>query len=486
MTTNSHSRGHNNKHNSKHISQSIQRRLFKSFAIVLPVVLLLVSIITSIPIALSVNANDDEELQGLAAIILNYSAEQSNPKKLYKAMQTFELDEGINYILWDKNGQVIDQHSDYAFVPQAAQNDFINTANTLSADAWRVWYVGDERNGNQLAIGQPWRERHLTVISILCEQIILLLIVVPLLLWLLLWVLRRGLKPLHALTDAINQRHPNDLTPIDYQAPSELQALVQALNTLLQQVEELLEKEQRFIADASHELRSPLTAIKVQVELLSLTPHDDDQAHHLHAIQRVTDRATHLIDQLLTLARLDPQQSLEYSQVIDWVSVSENALKSVSLTAREKSVRLKRQINCDNEKDILPLTGEPTLLTLLLRNLLDNAIRYGANHGINSDSDRSEPSSVTVILDENSIVIKDNGRGIAEQDIQRIQQRFFRPAGQSESGSGLGLSIVQRIAELHQLDFSLENDPSGGVMAKLQRSRITTHRKCIRDGTSTN
>lgn len=131
---------------------------------------------------------------------------------------------------------------------------------TFFSKAWRVWY-GSSVNGNQLAIGELWRERFVDITHILWEQLLLLLLVMPLMLGLLFWVLRKSLRPLRSLAESIYQRHPKDLTPISQQTSSELQPLVKALNELLRQVTELLDKEQRFIADTSHELRSPLTAI---------------------------------------------------------------------------------------------------------------------------------------------------------------------------------------------------------------------------------
>lgn len=438
-------------------STSIQKRLFIKLALVLPLLLLLVTLLSALPVYQSVSDDDDEGLQELATFILSYLAQASNPNNLADFMQQNGIDEDLDYILWNAEGEIIDRHSDYDFA-NLHQEGFINTAPGWDLSAWRVWYQIDDENGNRLAIGQAWSERYHIVMIILWEQTLLLLILFPLLLWLLSWSLRQAFKPLHDVTDVIKQRHPKDLSPMSYQAPSELQPLITALNSLLQQVNELMVKEQRFIADAAHELRSPLTAIKVQIELLNLTPHDDNQAHHLQTIHRVTDRATHLIEQLLTLARIDPQQKLTESTPIDWLKVSDNALQSVNLLARQKNIRLKRIIDTDDTRSVLPISGEPVLLTLLLRNLLDNAIRYSDNTG-----------TVELIITTDHITVRDYGKGIAPRHLARVRERFFRPAGQTETGSGLGLSIVERIAELHQLRFTLNNHPDKGVEATVSK-----------------
>ncbi len=436
----------------------IQKRLFKQLALALPLVLLLVTLLTALPVYRSVNADDDDNLQQLATFMLTHLAQQDSPEKLVDFLYKNDLDEEIHYTLWDAQGQIVIEHSDYPFAYSHFANDqqagFIDSSSRWDLSAWRVWYQIDDNNGYRLAIGQPWFERYQAVMMILWQQILLLLLIFPLLLLLLFWGLRQGLKPLHHVADAIKQRHPDDLTPIICQTPSELQPLIDALNGLLKQVDEMLAKEQRFIADAAHELRSPLTAIKVQVELLSLTPHSDNQAHHLQAIERVTDRAIHLIEQLLTLARIDPQQTLTEVSAIDWLAVSDQALQSVNYLARQKNIRLKRTIDTDDGKTPLPISGEPTLLTLLLRNLLDNAIRYSEND-----------SKVELILMADRLVVRDYGSGIDPEHLTRIRERFFRPAGQTETGSGLGLSIVERIAELHQLKLTLRNHAQGGLEA---------------------
>lgn len=246
-------------------------------------------------------------------------------------------------------------------------------------------------------------------------------------------------------------RNAQSLQPVSEQVPAETLPLVQSLNALLARVAESLAREQRFTADAAHELRSPLAALKVQAEVLAMSSDEAEQQHHLGNIHESIDRANRLTEQLLTLARLDPMQALPDAQPIDWQRIGHQALQSVNLQAREKRVQLKLECACGFGQ-VFPPLGNEVLLQLMLRNLLDNAIRY------------SPPNShVTLTLAANGLSVCDEGPGIAAEHLPRIRERFYRPPGQSQQGSGLGLSIVERIADLHGLRLDLVNADERGL-----------------------
>ncbi|MCT6881615.1 MAG: ATP-binding protein, partial [Snodgrassella alvi] len=240
------------------------------------------------------------------------------------------------------------------------------------------------------------------------------------------------------------QRDPHSVTPITSDVPSEIQPMINALNDLLQRIEQTRARELRFTADAAHELRSPLAALKVQTEVLALTSLSDAQQQRVRTIEHSIDRTTHLVDQLLTLSRLDPLTSPTYTTAVNWTEITNEAIENVSLQARERHCRIRRQYQAETA-DILPLTGDPTLLTILIRNLLDNAIRYSPEH-----------STINLTLAADSITITNPCNAIAPENMQRLRERFFRPAGQDSSGSGLGLSIVEGVAQLHGLKIQLD------------------------------
>ena len=274
-------------------------------------------------------------------------------------------------------------------------------------------------------------------------------------------LIRRGFMPLTQISGELEQRQPQDDSPITVDVPKEIQPLVIALNALFVKVADTLAREQRFTADASHELRSPLAALKLQADLLQqqilqlsgLESGGEDENQLFYHAQRISngiERATHLVDQLLILAKIEPQQQLPPEQLEspDWLLLTDIILSDVNRLAREKHIQLKRTVNCDNSADILPILINSILFKLLIRNLLDNAIRYCP-----------DGSNIELQLDRNSISVVDNGLGVEPEQLNRLSERFYRPAGQSQLGSGLGLSIANRIAELHGLKLEFTNCP---------------------------
>ena len=184
---------------------------------------------------------------------------------------------------------------------------------------------------------------------------------------------------------------------------------------------------------------------------------EEEQTHAMVNILDSIDRAERLIGQLLAMSRLDNANDMPQEK-INWEEISEKVLKNTARNAREKRIVLKREIVSGSLKEVLPLTGNPTLIELMLRNLLDNAIRYTPIHG-----------EVILEMADNFVRVLDNGRGIDPEHMPRIRERFFRPPGQKESGSGLGLSIIDRIATLHGLMLVLQNRETGGLNAEIRR-----------------
>jgi len=287
------------------------------------------------------------------------------------------------------------------------------------------------------------------------QSVLPLLIALPLMILLTVWITYRAMRPVKTLSASLGKRRSDDLSPLDGEGvPSEIQGFVTAINQLLQRTGENIRRQQRFIADAAHELRSPLAALKVQAEVLALSD-TAEQPYHLQQIQQSLNRAEHLINQLLTLARLDPEQGLKNTAPINWERLSSQVLQNTNLSAREKRIRLKREFLAEPPL----LQGDDALLQLMLRNLLDNAVRYSP-----------ENSEVGLYFHADRIEVRDQGTGIAPEHLSRIKERFYRPAGQNAQGSGLGLSIAEHIAKLHGLTLKLENRDGGGLSAWLERA----------------
>jgi two-component system sensor histidine kinase QseC len=228
--------------------------------------------------------------------------------------------------------------------------------------------------------------------------------------------------------------------------------MVAALNGLFERIAHLLESERRFTADASHELRTPIAAIRAQAQVAF---GETDPALRRHALQNTMvgcDRAIHLVEQLLTLSRLEAA-ALPAMVNLNLAALARQAVADVAARAIGKG----QSLEFDGQESCL-VAGNEALLSVLVRNLLDNAVRYCPHS-----------ASIRVTLQCGSasfdLCVEDSGPGLSDADLRRLGERFFRVAGSQENGSGLGWSIVQRIAEVHQLTPRAERSAVLGGLA---------------------
>ncbi len=267
---------------------------------------------------------------------------------------------------------------------------------------------------------------------------------------------RRALKPLATIADEIAARGPDHLSALTPPiAPEEIRPLIEAVNNLFGRVEKTLEAERRFTADAAHELRTPLAALTAQAQVVLRARDDDERRHAGEQLVASTRRATRLVDQLLTLARLDPEASVAADSV-DLARLAEEVCAGHGGMAVVKNVAL--------ELDAAPATvsGDAAMLLILLRNLVDNAIRYTPVGGHVTVAVATDTGGV-------SLVVTDTGPGIPAAERERVFDRFRRLAGQDTEGSGLGLSIVARIAERHGATVNLGSGPNdSGLQVSLR------------------
>lgn len=436
--------------NALHATTSIRRRLLAYLSGGL-LALWLATALASAAVALhEINEIADSQMSQLARSLMQVpQAAAGSTADLPPAGGAESSNNG--FAIWDKHGTLLLADRYGREIPFQTASGFHNNRAAWQGSAWRYLYLHDEHSGRTVAVSQRLKERLSTLTNALWVQLALTFLSLPLLLWLIARGIRRGLTPLDLLAGELAARNAQSLQPVSEQVPAETLPLVQSLNALLARVAESLAREQRFTADAAHELRSPLAALKVQAEVLAMSSDEAEQQHHLGNIHESIDRANRLTEQLLTLARLDPMQALPDAQPIDWQRSAHQALQSVNLQAREKRVQLKLECACGFGQ-VFPPLGNEVLLQLMLRNLLDNAIRY------------SPPNShVTLTLDANGLSVCDEGPGIAAEHLPRIRERFYRPPGQSQQGSGLGLSIVERIADLHGLRLDLANADERGL-----------------------
>ncbi|QEI06547.1 two-component sensor histidine kinase [Pigmentiphaga aceris] len=330
---------------------------------------------------------------------------------------------------------------------------------------WRVYYLENSIDASRVAVGQRLGEREELVSSYLLGQILPWLFALPLLLLMLVGGVRQALKPVNALSMALERRNPNDPVPIDPSlAPGELRPLVVAMNRLLGRVASAIEHERRLTADAAHELRTPLAALHVQWEVAQRAVNVEERAEADAKVALGIQRLNRLVSQLLAMSRLESGTKTSFSDTANWPEISGHALSDSLWLATSKQVDVELFWPDDGIAP-LPLTGDEHLLGLMLRNLLDNAIRYSPPGGM-----------VAVHFKPDGITLTDQGTGVPPDLLARLGDRFFRAPGQQESGSGLGLSIAKRVASMHGLSIAFANLHQDGKSSGFQAtiSRLTT------------
>ena len=309
---------------------------------------------------------------------------------------------------------------------------------TINGQPWRAYAAWNPPHTLQLQIAESLDYRQTLPRRIFWRLAAALAILLPAsaaLLWL---IIANGFHSVRASAQAVAERAPDDLRALDaHQLPQELAPLLESFNRLLSRMREVLAFERRFTADAAHELRTPLAAIRANTQVMQGARSPDEFSTASADLLASVDRSGRLIEQLLSLARVDASASLPKGPgVVDLAELIETQIAEQERFAARRNVEL--------DADVAPalIRGERELLTVLLRNLADNAIRY------------SQPGARVVFgcrthADHVELTVDDEGVGIEADERERIFERFYRIRSEHDYGSGLGLSIVRRIADLH-------------------------------------
>lgn len=316
--------------------------------------------------------------------------------------------------------------------------------------AWRIYTLTDAREGVRVVVGERDDVRAELARHIALGMLTPLLYALPAF-GLLIWIgVGRSLRPLDRLAREVERRAADNLAEVAARgAPREVVPLVGALNRLFARVREAFVKERRFTDDAAHELRTPLAAIKTHAQVALAARADAERTRALESIVRGADRAAHLADQLLTLARLDDEAARAGDAPVDLRRAAAEAIGQLAPWALDKGVEVALA-----DGPPASVRGDAALVGVMLRNLLDNAIRYTPAGGA---------VKVRIVREgaEPALEVEDTGPGIAPDERARALERFYRVAGSGQEGSGLGLSIVRRIAELHGARLALEAGSGG-------------------------
>ena len=323
---------------------------------------------------------------------------------------------------------------------------------------WSAYRRTDSAHGVAIIVAHGVAERDAVVRGLAMRLLVPMLVGLPLLALALWLAVTRALRPLERLAHEVRGREAGRLGPIAApDAPAEVEPLVSATNQLFARLEQSFENERRFTGDAAHELRTPLAALRTQAEVALTTANDERRRRALEQVVQGVERATRLVEQMLMLARLDAGDALPGFAPVDLAAACREAVVEAGPHAHA------RDIDVALEVDARPrVNGDGVMLLALLRNLLDNALRFAPDSGKVRVGLRLEGGLAC-------LAVEDSGPGVAPESRGRIFDRFFRGADGRGQGSGLGLSIVRRVVELHGGLLAATSSPAlGGLRVEVR------------------
>ena len=343
----------------------------------------------------------------------------------------------VAFQFWE-DGSSLRLHSANAPAVRLSPRDEGFSDATIDGARWRVFSGWDREHRYLVQVGERSGARGEIVQTMLRNLLLPLVVALPLLAFLIWLAIERVLRPLRMLNRQLADRAPDNLAAIDPgDAPREVAPLADNLNRLCERVRASIDNERRFTADAAHELRTPLAAIRAQAQVARGATNDGERAHALASLVAGCDRAAHLVDQLLTLARLTPERFHADRTPCNLRAPVEAAVVEIAPLALDKAIDVAL-----NDGPPVGVRADAQLIAVLARNLLDNAVRYTPPHG-------SVEVAIGVRDGAPFLTVADDGPGVPPAQRAELGQRFHRLEPAAAAGSGLGLSIVKRIAELH-------------------------------------
>jgi two-component system OmpR family sensor kinase len=355
-------------------------------------------------------------------------------------------EERIVVSAWDRNGLPLFGLARDRLAPAAGSEGYATVI--WDSQPWRV-YIG-VGSGGTVEVAQPIAARASIAMRIVA-RILIPTIPIVVALVILVWVtVRQGLKPLAEVTGALAARTGDKLQPmvIENQA-TEVMPFVKALNELLLRLKREITRQKHFVADAAHELRTPLAALQLQLELVQSADTAAERSAALTQLRRGIERLTHLAHQLLTMARFDPDTARRPTRILDLSQVAIGVIGELWPLAKARGVDLG-----STEHEPMLVTGDPEAFRIMLMNIVDNAIRYTPSGGRVDINVRQRGPTV-------ELEVIDTGSGVPPDERDRVFDRFYRGMDQTTDGSGLGLAIVKRVAEQCGGRIALEDGEGG-------------------------
>lgn len=363
----------------------------------------------------------------------------------------------LAFQVWDDSGRLL-MHSDAGLLRPLAPLEVGFSKHYLDEQRWRVFVLHSE-SGLWYVAGEDNAIRKRLARSIAAGILVPLAIELPLIVALIWLVLGWGVRDLRRTIRQINARAAGRLDPIHLKRPPrEVAATIRAVNSLLERLRSALGRERRFAGDAAHELRTPISALRVHLDNLAAAESESERRHSMNSLDQGLKRLSRLVEQLLLLSRLEPGATLPQVTRIDVAQSVANVVHEPAMVARKESITLRERL----AGQPIWLESDPTSIELLFRNLLDNALRYTPDGG-----------EVVIGLEELPdqgalLTIEDSGPGIPESARGRVFERFHRELGSGRDGSGLGLSIVQRVVEVLAARIELDDSPElGGLRVRV-------------------
>ena len=431
--------------------RSIRSRLLAWLLMLFGVIWLLVTLATYLESRHEVEELFDAQLSQSAAVLAELDVGGLDPggSSLEQEVYGHPYEKKIAFQIW--NGSRLLLRS-----PNAPTRPLANGPGygdrLLDDSQWRVFSLLLDDGVREIHVGERYDVRDELILEVTLNALYPLTLALPILA-LLIWLgIGRGLAPLSRIAEEMAVRSPDNLEPLagSSVAPKEVKPLVCALDGLLARLQSAFERERRFTADAAHELRTPLASLKVQAQVALRAQEESQRRHALQQIIGGVDRTTRLVAQLLTLARLEPEASVEALVPVDLQALAFEVAEELRPLASRKGIVLRLDGNGPGS-----ILGHPAALSVLIRNLVENAILYSPAGGW-------VEVSVTQGSGRPELSVSDSGPGIPAAEAASVFDRFYRGANQSGVvGSGLGLSIVRRIAENQGAEIRLDTASEG-------------------------
>jgi two-component system sensor histidine kinase QseC len=437
---------------------SLQRRLLLYLLVCAPLVWGLTLLVSAQRARHEVNELFDTQIIRLALQVQSMLPGTTSPGQVLPTPPAAgEADlRDLAVAVWNRQGQLLLVDREGVQLPRRADaTGFVDMQ--LGGEPWRVYYLQSQDGEWLVAAGQHGDERDELVLDLIVGQLVPWLLVLPVLMLGMAWAVRRALQPIRMLTTELQDRGADDLRPVPAShAPQELQPMLAAMNGLFARIESTLERERRFTADAAHELRTPLAVLRAQWDVLRRATGEGERRRAETQLDAGMDRMDRLVTQMLALSRLESTDRLPRTQALQWVPLVEQVMSDVLPLAERRRIELDCEWPAAGAPP-MPLQGDADLMAVLLRNLLDNAVRYAP-----------EGSTVRLRFGADRLDIENDGAALPADVLTYLGERFHRIDGQAESGSGLGVSIVQRIAALHGLTLRYHARADGrGVIAEV-------------------